>query len=214
MRRIVIATLIIGSVGLAATAAWVIETPAGRSPAPTSAATPPSKASGLPPRRQSARAQWAATRRSSSLADERRVVELEVEQEVDRDEPVTEANLPSDEQRETALLSSLEQQGRDPEWGRSIEDVLADAFALESFEGASLGEVDCRTTLCRVKIDTTDEMALDRVLETIPQTPPFATNGLIQRTGTPEAPQLAVFFAREGHRLPGEGVGTNARDEP
>lgn len=213
MQRIVIATLIIGSVGLAAAAAWVIKTPVGRSPAPTAAALPHSKTSGLPPRRQAAGAQWRA-RRSSSLADERRVVELNVEHEVEPDDPVTEANRPSDEQRETALLSSLEQQGRDPQWGRFIEDVLDDAFALESFEGASLGEVDCRTTLCRVQIDTTDEMALDRVLETIPQTPPFATNGLIQRTGTPEAPQLAVFFAREGHRLPGERVGTNTRDEP
>jgi hypothetical protein len=136
------------------------------------------------------------------------------EQEVELDDSVAESDLPTEEQRESSLLASLEQQGRDTDWGRTVEGELDDAFALESFEGASLRQVNCGTTLCRVQIDTTDEMALDRVLEAIPLTPPFATNGLITRSGPPEAPQLAVFFAREGHSLPGEGVGMDVHDEP
>lgn len=191
MRHHLLAPFILCSLGLAGVAAWVIT---GDDPLPRDVESSAARPRRSPPRTP-ARGGGDAPRRSAFLAQS-------THDDAPALEPaVLETELPTEEERESRARSRLDGEGRDAGWIAEVTAEIDAAFEGELFGGASVRATDCRTTMCRIDIDLADEQVADTVLDALPMTPPFATNGLIQRGGTPEAPQVTLYFARDGHRV-------------
>jgi hypothetical protein len=103
--------------------------------------------------------------------------------------------------REAELAASLEGEARDAGWSGVTEAAVRAALEDARFEGARLLDVQCRTSLCRAALSVVDEDTHDRVATSLQLTPPFATNGFIQRKSDDLGPTLVIYFARPGRRI-------------
>jgi hypothetical protein len=145
-------------------------------------------------------------RRTRADDDGRATIELPVAEPAIVDESIDPAQRVIEREaqidaHEATLLARIADEPADGSWSGPTEDAVRDALRGPEFAGARLVDVDCRTSLCRAELAASDDEAHERAASSLPLTPPFATNGLIRRTGDPDAPTLVVYFARPGHKI-------------
>lgn len=118
------------------------------------------------------------------------------------------ASEPWEKRQAAALIGAFEVDGRDGRWSTTTSSTLAAAMTAKAAEGIRLSPVECRSSLCRVKIATKDREALaSYVRETLVDADPPLWRGawfLDLAEGTEPAGAMAatVYLAREGHGLP------------
>jgi hypothetical protein len=115
------------------------------------------------------------------------------------------------EAQERRVKQAFETEKEDREWSQRAVTLWTQLFQKEGpeekLEGIRLRNIECRTTLCRVEITSTDpaqdaavfEQNVDRVMYFLPwQGSGF---GKIE-TPDGQAPLAVIYMAREGHTVP------------
>lgn len=101
-----------------------------------------------------------------------------------------------------ALRDELAVQPRDPAWSADHETALRDALTTGPLAGATVAELECRSTACRVVLDFDDPAELHAVMTELPMHEAFEAGGFVHYTGTDDAPRTEIFVTRRGHDLP------------
>lgn len=201
MQRIFLLALGVGVVASLFTAAVAISSVDEPPPSvQTSAEDPQGTAA---PRALSKEPRWSGPGPAAARTRPHRLP-AEAEERQAGEDPALSPSPASDErlidEHERDLLARLDEEARDASWSGVTEAAVREAFASEAFAGAQLASAECRSTLCRVEMTLDDELSRDGVLEALPMTAPFATNGLI-RQRPDEDRSVVVFFTREGEQL-------------
>lgn len=116
------------------------------------------------------------------------------------------------EERVSSLEQTLQQERVDPQWSQIAADKIYQVFEDKALAGISLLNVDCRTNLCRVQVETDNhqaEIALQsvfamKVSDILPRMttqPTQAGDGSVN---------TLIFLAREGYRFPKIGSANGA----
>ena len=118
------------------------------------------------------------------------------------------------------LEAAFASQAEDPRWSRTAEGQIAAAVGqISKASGKDLGELpqlqdaDCRTTLCRLALTHTDEVAAERFMQEFPHRLSWRqAHGRVQLVHNADGSVgSVVYLSREGHslyengQLPGAG---------
>ena len=108
------------------------------------------------------------------------------------------------ESRISLLDQTVLQEPLDAKWSQMATDKIYAAFDGEPFAGIDLLDVDCRTSICRVQVATTDpkvqtEFQSSLAMQLGEVLPRMTTQQTQADDGTMNT---LIFFAREGYRLP------------
>ena len=124
---------------------------------------------------------------SDEVVDPPSIEELEFEAEVKTEALV---NL---------LDGTLQSEPIDQEWSNSSTIALYDAFPSDNEEGFEIVELDCQSTICRMRLNsdlTSPEESLRNIQDYIPW------NAEIFFQGELDSSETVVYIAREEHSLP------------
>jgi hypothetical protein len=115
------------------------------------------------------------------------------------------------EAQEIKLNQALTKEKEDPQWSQSAVTAWTQVFQAEGIKeelkGIQLDTIDCRTTLCRLKLTPTAPPQGDAVfgedLAKLMLFAPWSVQGFgkIEHPGG-QAPGAVLYIAREGHSLP------------
>ena len=98
----------------------------------------------------------------------------------------------------------LRSEPSDVRWARHAEASVASGIAAGGFEGVTVHEVECRTSLCRLTIDFDDEQIRDGTFSDVLSHIPW--DGIrFFRASDGDPRRIVVYAAREGRQLPGLG---------
>lgn len=92
----------------------------------------------------------------------------------------------------------------DAEWSLSAAELIREVLASKDFEGTSVYDVQCRSSLCRIEVEHDDP----RKLADFQMHFPMRVASLLPRTamhrveGDNGSSRTIVYLAREGHRFP------------
>ncbi len=111
------------------------------------------------------------------------------------------------DQPEIASISPLDSQmavqAIDTTCSGVAEDQIRDFFATDSAQGSSLQTVECRTTLCRIRVIHDSEEAKDQFIAEFPNALPWETEAYIENNDEQDGKiSTVVYLSREGHSLP------------
>jgi hypothetical protein len=98
----------------------------------------------------------------------------------------------------------FEAQPADPAWAPAERRVIADFFSSTTIAGMRLEALECRDSLCRVRLHFDDDLRRREFTARLGE-PPFH-HGAFYRA-EPETGQFALFTAREGRALPRVDLG-------
>lgn len=102
------------------------------------------------------------------------------------------------------IEASLEAETVDSAWSGSTADLIREVFAADELAGASLQDIDCRATLCRVEVQHRDEAKLRKFQHLFP----FRVSQVLPRLmmhrieNADGSITTYLYLARQGHRLP------------
>ena len=115
------------------------------------------------------------------------------------DEPL-EASVESEhEQFYRTLTEAVASEARDGRWAARAEGQIHDAIiAIEGIEVEV--DVDCRSTLCALNVETHTVAYRDEMLERLPSIVPWPSQGYF-KFETKESTAGTIFVAREGEEL-------------
>ena len=122
----------------------------------------------------------------------------------------TEADAETEAQ-ENRLEQALEAEQADPAWSQEAAASWTEVFQREGIKdelkGIQLGNIDCRTSLCRVEVTPSDAgqgtEAFAQKLQKLPLFAPWQAPGFGKIENPDEGAPVGVFYlAREGHALP------------
>lgn len=126
--------------------------------------------------------------------------------------PVPKVEPPSPEVAEHVQAERLKTQydahfaneTRDTVWAEDIETQVKDLFSSsERLLGSEVHSTDCRQTLCRLTMQSSNVDDKDAALDFISSRPPFTAGGFFRAQPQPDGRvQTVVYFARAGHRMP------------
>lgn len=116
-------------------------------------------------------------------------------------EPTPPTIAPENAARARHLEREFRAQTSDRDWAAAKEAEVRRFFAARAeARGSRLVSVDCRTTMCRVRVAHDEGDASDRFMEAAGHVPPFDAAGA--RFPDPDPSASLVFLAREKTRLP------------
>ncbi|MGQ0443644.1 MAG: hypothetical protein ACT4O2_00590 [Beijerinckiaceae bacterium] len=102
------------------------------------------------------------------------------------------------------IEASLEAEPVDSAWSGSTADRIREIFTGDELAGASLQDIDCRATLCRIEVQHRDEAKLREFQRLFPlrvsQVLPRLMMHRIENADGSVTTYL--YLARQGHRLP------------
>lgn len=102
------------------------------------------------------------------------------------------------------IEANLEAETMDSAWSGSTADRIRDAFTGDELAGASLQDIDCRATLCRVEVQHRDEAKLRKFQHLFP----FKVSQVLPRLmmhrieNADGSITTYLYLARQGHHLP------------
>ncbi|MCI0655125.1 MAG: hypothetical protein L0Y39_11700 [Methylococcaceae bacterium] len=102
------------------------------------------------------------------------------------------------------IEASLETETVDSGWSGSTSDRIREVFTGDGLAGASLQDIDCRATLCRVEVQHRDEAKLREFQRVFP----FKVSQVLPRLmmhrieNADGSITTYLYLARQGHRLP------------
>jgi hypothetical protein len=109
---------------------------------------------------------------------------------------------PSREERLQLLDDRLQTEPRDAGWARATEQRISEAMAFDAASSAKLEEVQCASTLCRIKIATSSPEEAPALMQLIQEKTPFLPHGTIQQVALPDGTtHVLAYAALEGHPL-------------
>lgn len=102
------------------------------------------------------------------------------------------------------IEASLEAETVDSAWSVSTADRIRDVFTGDALAGASLQDIDCRATLCRVEVQHRDEAKLREFQRLFPfKVSQVLPNLMMHRIENADGSITTyLYLARQGYRLP------------
>lgn len=111
---------------------------------------------------------------------------------------------PSIEEVDLALGERLVNEPTDRAWSEGTEARIEAAFAEIVPQGATLLDVDCRTSMCRLESEYEAGETFEEFLAAAPHREPFIGESFFRQSNADrpdEPPRFVWYVAREGHRL-------------
>jgi len=108
-----------------------------------------------------------------------------------------------------AIEASLEAETVDSAWSGSTSQIIGEAFTGEELAGASLQDIDCRSTLCRVEVQHRDEAKLQEFQRLFPlKVSQALPRMMMHRIDNADGSITTyLYLARQGYRLPAADSG-------
>jgi len=102
------------------------------------------------------------------------------------------------------IEASLEAETVDSAWSGSTSQIIGEAFTGEELAGASLQDIDCRSTLCRVEVQHRDEAKLQEFQRLFPlKVSQALPRMMMHRIDNADGSITTyLYLARQGYRLP------------
>src|SRR5262249_40176646 len=94
------------------------------------------------------------------------------------------------------LEAKVASESRDEQWSAPTERAIAELFRSDKASGSRLIAADCRQDLCRAHIPHDSPARRLELLNDLRFTPPFDTEGFVQKVGAAENPESIVYIAR------------------
>lgn len=107
-------------------------------------------------------------------------------------------------ERLQAIEAALNAEPVDPSWSEQSGTLIQRALQQKSFADAEVGQVDCRTTLCRVELSVADSDDIEDLGLRFPLAVGASLPGMtLHRTENDDGSATAVIYlTREGHDFP------------
>ncbi len=105
--------------------------------------------------------------------------------------------------RLTKMDDTLYLQGSDPNWDESAAVQITNNFTSAGFETSQLESVVCRSTLCRIEINQSEENAISELFDGEQQLIPWSHKGRIETIENQSGDLTSVMYiTREDHEFP------------